>query len=114
MPLLAVPGYSGQPMTPELHRMLMQDKLEQLVAEAGEDEARAALEMSAEVAPAMWAIAENEPVSNWPIAILNSDPMTEQMHKINWSRETRGNPLPAAEIKEALREQTLASLLEML
>lgn len=114
MPLLAVPVRGNPPMDQELHRSLMLQKVEVLVEEAGLEGARAALEMSAEHAPEMWAIASNELERFWPIAILNSDRMAQRLRMIDWSKEGRGRPVPQAEIKEALREQSLASMLETL
>lgn len=111
--LLAVPLSSNQEVTPALHRQLLLVKLRRLVAEAGEDAARA-LEMSPEHLPELLAIQQREPQSNWAVAILNSDLMMAQLGKINWSKENSLTSIHQAEIREQLQEQTLQSLLETL
>lgn len=114
MPLLAVRLNSRQQMTPQLHRQLMLEKLAALFKKEGEKEAARALEMSSEQMPELLSIRQQEPVNNWPMALLSSDLMSAQMRKINWSQETIGTRVPQKEIASALSDQSLSGLLEML
>lgn len=112
--LLAVKVPGSQEMTPQLHRILMDKKVEELFGKETEQGARADLQMSEEHLPELFAISKREPPKNWPTAVMFSDQMSERMHRINWSLETSGESLPQDEIKEMLEEQTLQSLLEAL
>src|SRR5690606_8341414 len=114
-PAAAEPGAATSPSETE-HRAAMAEKVERLFAAAG-DEAAAVLEASAENLTELEAIRLNEPESNWPTALMNSEPMMQLLNKIRWEKEATGpiplNPTPAA-IKSALREQTLRELIEAL
>ena len=113
MPLLAVEMPVQQQMTQALHRELMREKLMRLFAKE-KAQAPRLLEMSQEELPELQLIKETEPASNWPTAVLMSEVMTNRLSQIDWKLESRGQPVPQAEIREALRQQTLASLLEAL
>lgn len=114
MPLMAVQMSRKQRMTQQLHRQLMLDKLTALFEAAGEKDAARALEMSAEQFPELMSIRQQRMPQEWPQALMDSDLMSEQMRKINWSRETIVTQASQQEIKEALEGLSLHSLLEML
>ncbi|TCQ81605.1 hypothetical protein [Pseudomonas sp. JUb52] len=109
---LAVELISPRPMTPALHRDLMEYKLERLVREAGKY-ARQILEGSEEYAPEMYVIAQDSNPEHYAISILHSDTMMQALNQIDWSRQNE-LPRPPSEIAEALKDQCLASLLEVL
>lgn len=109
---LAVELISPQPMTRALHTKLMKYKLEKLVREAGKY-ARQILAGSEEYAPEMYAIAHNSNPEHYATAIMYSDTMMQALNQIDWSQQ---NALPRSggAIAEALRDQCLASLIEVL
>lgn len=103
---LAVLAPKDRPMTPDLHRMLLADKLTSLVAKAESWER----DEAAEVLPDL----QTAPTKDWPSLILASDPMQAALSQIAWPSEGKGMPPLQATVKEALDEQSLVSLLSSL
>ena len=102
-----------QPMTPERHRMLMESKLRRLVQE--DENPRETMMMSVEYLPEMYQIAQDTDVKHYAAAIMWSDSMNAIMSKINWSLETTEIQEQQQEmIQEAMDEQSLMSILEMM
>ena len=64
--------FPGNPVTRELYLQFLQAHLDELI-QADLKEARRALEMSQENAPELWAIAEQNPSSQWARALVQSD-----------------------------------------
>ncbi len=98
------------------YRLEMADKVAKLFAAAGDD-ARNALEMSAEHMPELWAIRQGEPEASWPAALMLSDAMVRLLGHIDWQQEASGdlpNPASAQEIRDELEEQSLWHLVEHL
>lgn len=100
---LAVLAPKSQPMTAELHQLLLSDKLAALVKQAEPWELDEARELLADLQLA-------EP-AEWPALILQSDPMQSLLARIRWEQEDKGRPPLQADLKEALAEQSLASVL---
>lgn len=116
--LLAVENPTGQPMSAQLHRELMAEKVARLFEHAGDNEARDALEMSLEDSPELWTISKSGLPKEWPTMVMQSDSMALTLGFIDWDEEFRlGIPEdhPSQEgIRESLDEATLWHLLECL
>lgn len=103
---LAVLAPKSVAMTPDLHRMLLADKLTSLVGKAEPWEKDEAAELLPDL--------QTAPTKDWPSLILLSDPMQAALSKIDWIKETKGPAPLQATVKEALDEESLASLLASL
>ena len=103
---LAVLTTPGSEVNKERHRNLLESRLEALVAKAGPAEREIALERLPDLQMA-------EPES-WPTLILMSDLMQGALNQIDWPKEGMGMPLPAEQIREWVRDATLADVLNHL
>lgn len=105
-PALAVPVASPD-LDRGLYLALLESKLKALV-EGDEEAARAAMEMSQESAPELWAIAEQYPLPQWASAIAQTDGMVRLLAPVEWTE-------PAQEVPEQdAQEVSLAEILELL
>lgn len=110
----ALAVYRQYPMTYQQYRDALKMKLQTLLEEAGPEEARRAMEMSEEYLPEMAVIARTVPLKAWAQAIMMSDTMDAAIGQIQWSKEGPMSLLAEMELREALQEQTIISLLEYL
>ncbi|NEX63350.1 hypothetical protein [Noviherbaspirillum galbum] len=101
------------PLTPAQYRQAMAAKVERLFA-AEPDHGRAALEMSDEGLPEMAAIARNQPPKDWPMAVMMSDSMMVLMNNIKWEKEGPTPILQLLHVRENLKDESLASLIEQM
>lgn len=85
----------------EADQLLLSKHLERLV-DADPKAAREALEMSQEQAPELYLIAQNQPPSQWPQSLMNSDSMHSLLSR------------SPSQAKTLLEQNDLRSLLEML
>ena len=99
---LSVPVDSRQPMTPELLRNLLEQKLDRLIA-ANPQAARETLEMSNEQAPELWEIAEQNNPSDWATLLVRSDGMQRLLDLIDWQTEAKPGPKPPKPAPSDLR-----------
>ena len=95
---LSVPNPGG-PMTFDLYRELLRQKLHALIY-ADPKEARSAMEGSVEHAPGLWTIAHQNPMKDWAALLVASDEMMVAL-----------SPLT---MQGSLRPQQPQSLLEIL
>ncbi len=99
-PPLSVPS-PGEPVSRSLYLSLIEAKLRGLI-QADPKAARAALEMSQESAPELWAIAEQQPQSQWASALVRSDQFSSLL-PTNWSgAEVQPEPTSLQEVLELL------------
>ena len=79
---LSVPAPHG-PMTYSLYVSLLESKLQRLI-DANPKQARAAMQMSSESAPGLWAIQEQYDPSQWAAQIVRSDQASNLFSRIDW------------------------------
>lgn len=93
--VLTVPYSGTEPMTPELHRSLLEQKLAAMV-QRNPERARTALEMSQESAPELYELAMQAQPSEWPALLVRSEGMERLLSLIDWQTEQRRTGRPAA------------------
>ncbi len=79
---LSVPA--NEKPDPALYRSLLETKLQALV-DADPVAARRSLEMSQDEAPELWAIAEQNPQSQWGSALARSEALSKMTQMIDWT-----------------------------
>ena len=90
---LSVPPPQG-PMSLGLYLSLLSDKLQAMI-DADPKAARAALQMSQDSAPGLWAIQEERPRSEWGSAVVQSDQAQALLNQINL-QGTLADPEPTS------------------
>lgn len=99
---LSVPAPGQKPMTKDLYRHLLVQKLDQLI-QADPEEAREAMKMSVEQAPEFYSIAQNFPVMDWAIQMVEGDTLMPLLAQVT-----------AKGTLEPEEEQSLRGILEQM
>ncbi len=94
---LSIPFPGSDPVSLDLYLNLLGMQLQYLV-DLDQKAARRALEMSQEQAPELWAIAEENPPSQWGTALVASDGLSRHLPQ-PWrgAKITPPDPLPSLE-----------------
>ena len=107
--VLAVPYSGTEPMTPDLHRSLLEQKLAAMVQRSPE-RAREALEMSQESAPELYEMAMQARPSEWPALLVRSEGMGRLLSLIDWNKEARKTGRPAMKPEPIDLQETLEQI----
>lgn len=91
-PAFAVQVGRGQEVSRPLYLVLLQNLLQRLI-DANPTVARNAMEMSAEAAPELWAVAMRSPRSDWASELVCSDSLGTRL-PLEWSGTFVDDPGP--------------------
>ena len=101
--LSVAPPPPGGQMARPVYLSLLRAKIEHLIQE-DVSSAKAAMQMSSESAPEMWAIASSYPSSEWAAAIVSSDAMNQRLKNLRSEGVLMDPPDPPTTLREILEQ----------